>query len=363
MSSYNDVLAALGDFRAELFTDRFSESTASAQAGLTTGLRGMLGELITPLQNIHATGVGIRVREGKVLPLDFVLKVYVFQKLTGLGSLIPGILSKPFHGVDIDIEEMPVLTPMAKRAPRRAQRASASTTISQHQAKRRPVVGGLQIQPRGAAFVGTLGGFVRSVSGGSDRIFALSNNHVLCDTNKLPLGTEIVQPNSAAASNVFARLTMFARINLPTVSDPFPEINRMDAAIARVTDNSLVKTGAMFGISKFTPKLLAPQPSMKVTKSGRTTGVTKGTITATSMNGIQVNYAPKGARPIIGTFDGCVQVRSPNGRLFSDQGDSGSWILDEATGQPVALLFAGGGGTTSANNMTEVCTKFGILPI
>src|SRR5262249_51976720 len=160
-----------------------------------------------------------------------------------------------------------------------------------------PIVGGLQISPLGASFVGTLGGLVRRGA----QLFALSNNHVLADVNRLPLGTKIVQPDGVDPNDAFAQLSAYEPIQLPAPGGDAPR-NRMDAAIAAITDASKVKPGAIFGISNYRPALLAARPAMTVTKSGRTTGVTTGRITAIRVNGITVNYGTLQS-PVIGTFD------------------------------------------------------------
>jgi len=356
MSALNEVLSAIDDFRSDLFSIQNSAEAALTPTAARAGLRGMLGNLVSPLENIHATGVGIRRKVGELLPSEFVIKVYVFHKVAGLGKLIPKILAKPFHGVDIDIEELPVMQIQAKK-----KATASATTPAQHQARRRPIPGGAEIQPRGASFVGTLGGFVRSISVPST-VFALSNNHVLANTNRLPIGTEIAQPFSASLTDVFARLTSFETIQLASPANPFPGRNRIDAAIARVSNLTLVRTGSMFGISNYTPSLKAPLPGMTVTKSGRTTGVTAGRISAIRVNGVRVNYGTQSA-PLIGTFDGCIQVVGNGGNPFSAGGDSGSFILERATGRPVALLFAGNGISTTACDLTAACTRFSVIPV
>lgn len=357
MSTLNDVLSAIDNFRSDLFSIQSSATAALTPAAARIGLRGMLGNVVSPLENIHATGVGIRWKAGKLLPSEFVIKVYVFHKVAGLGKLIPSILSKPFHGVDIDIEELPVMQIQAKR-----RSAASAATMSQQQARSRPIPGGVEIQPRGASFVGTLGGFVQPISGPASTVFVLSNNHVLANTNQLPAGTEIAQPFSSSATDVFARLTSFETIQLASPANPFPARNRIDAAIARVTDPAFVQTGSMFGISNYTPSLKAPFPGMTVTKSGRTTGVTNGTVSAIRVNGVRVNYGTSSA-PLIGTFDGSIQIVGNGGNPFSAGGDSGSFILEKGTGRPVALLFAGIGVTTTACDLTAVCTRFSVIPV
>ena len=94
---------------------------------------------------------------------------------------------------------------------------------------------------------------------------------------------------------------------------------------------------------------MAPVLGMQVGKTGRTTQLTSGRITAVGVT-INVNYG--GGR--VGHFVDQVAVRAASGD-FSQGGDSGSliWTWD-ARRAPVALLFAGGGGTTFANRITSV---------
>ncbi len=141
-----------------------------------------------------------------------------------------------------------------------------------------------------------------------------------------------------------------------------PVVNILDAAIAVVADESLIKRTSILGIPLFNPKPEVAVPGMRVIKSGRTTGVTTGIITATRVNGTQVNYGTPGA-PRIATFNDTIQIVSDNNKPFSKPGDSGSVILDQQTGRPVALLFAGDGTTTTACDIAAVCKQFKAFPI
>ncbi len=122
MSSLNEVLSAIGDFRAQMFTEQSSAQSALTASAASIGLRGMVGQLVSPLANIHATGIGVRIRKGKLLPREFVLKVYVFTKKEGIESQLPPILARPFQGVEIDVEEMPVQQIRAGRATTKNER-------------------------------------------------------------------------------------------------------------------------------------------------------------------------------------------------------------------------------------------------
>ncbi len=146
MASFSDAFAALDDYRVALMgaqQDEGAGATAAAMAGAFAA-RGALTAFTTPLSNVHATGVGIRVKGGKILEKEFVLKVYVFDK-QDLGSRTPKLTQGAFQGVEIDVEHLPIQQALAKR--RATTSAQAGATPAQHQARRRPVIGGIQISP------------------------------------------------------------------------------------------------------------------------------------------------------------------------------------------------------------------------
>lgn len=371
MSTYSEALEALDDYRIALFAEQQDEDVAAASAAFSA--QGASSAFATALTNVHATGVGVRVRRGRILPEQFTIKVFVYEKMN-LGLMTPRITGQPFHGVEVDVQHLPIQQALGKKksakktarktakkkSTKRKRKSSStgttpsSTTPAQHQARHRPIIGGLQINPLGSPFVGTLGCLVRR----GTQLFALSNNHVMANTNQLPSGTPVGQPTASAAGDRFATLTDFEPILFPGPGS-FPR-NRIDAAIGAVTDDSLVQTGSMFGIPGYSPVARTPLPGMRVTKSGRTTAVTSGQIIATRVNGVRVNFGTS-LNPLIATFDNCVEVQADSG-AFSDRGDSGSAILDETTGGPVSLLFAGDGVTTTGCDFGEVMARFNVVP-
>lgn len=375
MASYGEVLSVLKDFRNDLEEQTQDEVEAQFAGGMVAmsafAARGGVSAFSTPLSNVHATGVGIRVRKDKIVPDEFVLKVYVYDK-TDLGAQTPAIM-KTFGNVEIDVETLPIQQALAKSGAAKAKTSTGSTSATAvapaaagpaNRRRRRPIEGGLSIAPANEFFVGTLGCFLRRVTAGSEQIFALSNNHVLADTNRLPIGTNIVQPGPEVGptqpGDVFAALSAFIPIEFPT-SRLHPVRNRFDAAIAIVADMRLIKRRAMFGINNYDPRLATPLPGMRVIKSGRTTGVTTGVVTAVGVNSVQVNYGSSTA-PRIATFNDTIQIVGDNGP-FSAPGDSGSVILNRDSGRPVALLFAGDGRTTTACDLGGVCRRFQALPV
>lgn len=372
MASYNDVLGALREYRNELDQQTHDEieTTFTTGGGFTTAFtaRGGVSAFSTPLSNVHATGVGIRVKNGKVLENEFVLKVYVFDKID-LGAGTPA-LTKHFQGIEVDVEPLSIQLALAvtaakkaapkKRAPRK------KSTVADHRKKQRPIEGGVTIAPLNESYVGTLGCFLQRVTNGSRQVFALSNNHVLADTNRLPIGTPIVQPGPEVAPttqvDVFSALSAFVPIQFPQTRLT-PVVNVFDAAIAIVANERLIRRGKMLGITRYVPKIAAAVPGMRVIKAGRTTGVTTGIVTATRVNGVQVNYGTR-TSPKIATFNDTIEIISDDpAKPFSMPGDSGSVILDRATGRPVALLFAGDGRTTTACDFGGVCKQFQAFPV
>lgn len=375
MARFEDVLAALSHYRIELQAGVLRDierqtapagdlPIAEAQPMRALSRGGASPALATPLTNVHATGVGVRVRSGQVVPDEFVLKVYVFEKLD-LGDAAPALTTK-FSDIDIDVEPLPVQLAGARTAQRR--RAAPATRAPAAIANRdrvRPIPGGLSISPLNAQFIGTLGCFVRGVASGAEQIFALSNNHVLADVNSLPIGTIIVQPGPEIGNTVpadaFAALSNFIPVQFPASRAP-QVVNHFDAAIARVTDTTLIRMASMFGIANYSPNLAAPVPGTPVTKSGRTTGATTGVVTAIHVNGVQINYGTQ-TNPRIAVFDDVIEIAGDGGRPFSLPGDSGSVILEVNSGRPVALLFAGDGRNTDACDLAGVCRQFQVLPV
>lgn len=73
-----------------------------------------------------------------------------------------------------------------------------------------------------------------------------------------------------------------------------------------------------------------------VQKVGRTTGETRGRVTAFELDNVVVEYDIGNIR-----FDDQIEIEGAGNDAFSDGGDSGSLIVDQNCGA-VALLFAGG---------------------
>jgi len=197
---------------------------------------------------------------------------------------------------------------------------------------------------------GTLGGLVQDAQGA---LYLVSNNHVLGRTNRASAGEDTVQPAlidsgcRAASSDVVADFSELIAIDFGGGE------NRVDAAIARVRADLVVADGSLLDIGTPATEVVEPFVGMRVQKSGRTTGYTTGEIVATDVS-VLVSYPKKcggGGGPAALMVD---QVRISDAS-FSDAGDSGSLVLEDASNpRAVGLLFAGSSTSTIANRIRNV---------
>lgn len=203
---------------------------------------------------------------------------------------------------------------------------------------------------------GTLGSLIQDAGG---RQYLLSNNHVLARSDHAAVGDAVVQPGlidnnctpngdgpgtlpvgaltawlplRAASTNADAAI---AQVASHTV-DPAGSILELGT---RQPDGSL--TGAPPGISSTGGKGEPASLQLRVAKSGRTTGLTCGGVSALSVD-VSVDYYRDCAETkpyLTKTFSNQIAV---SGDRFSDAGDSGALIVDAANAEPVGLFFAGG---------------------
>jgi hypothetical protein len=213
---------------------------------------------------------------------------------------------------------------------------------------------------------GTLGSLVKR--GATPTFFILSNNHVLARSNQAKLAEPITQPglvdSNCAPAQTVAKLSQF--VQLPQGgTEKAPKTGTVDAAIAEIITGAVDTSGSILGLGTGTPPgAAAPADTIespaslvpnttRVAKSGRSSGVTCGTIQSIATSVI-VSYSTSCGGGT--TF----WVRYPNDQIvvnggsFSAEGDSGSLIVDASTAQPVALLYGGDTTSTVGNPIGDV---------
>jgi hypothetical protein len=229
---------------------------------------------------------------------------------------------------------------------------------SPHRFRARRAPGGISVAHH-AVTAGTLGCLATGRAAPRDeQLMILSNNHVLANANDAQVGDCICQPGpydgGKCPADKVAVLEKFVPIEFGGA------VNYVDCATAwawpdRVTRELGYMSGGQLVPFRVGEQVVAPQLGLAVGKSGRTTQVTSGRITGIGAS-LWVNYS--GGRSAFFQDQISIQGFSAN---FSAGGDSGSLIWTwSANRNPVALLYAGGGGVTFANPLDRVLTELDI---
>lgn len=287
-----------------------------------------------PDQNVVGVGIGRKVTNGKVTN-TVAIRIYVERK-------VPKNAVPKSDGIPTKIDGVP--TDVIETGRFFAQATPIART------RQRPAKGGCSIgfQANGFVMAGTFGCLVTD---GESR-FILSNNHVIANENALPLNSPIFQPglldNGVVPKDRIAKLSKFVAIL------PLPADNHVDAAIAALDKPSLGSPLILPKVGKLKSTATVPAAEqMKVHKHGRTTGYRQGTVMDVTAD-VNVQYDFGVAR-----FVDQIVIVGDSGS-FSDSGDSGSLIVDRATGQATGLLFAGTSSHTIANPIDEVLSALGV---
>jgi hypothetical protein len=278
-------------------------------------------ERLLELENVVGVGTGLRVKAGKITN-QVCVQVLVQRKLPirqlNPKSIVPGDLSA--DGGDVPTDVLEVGLPEAQ----------------QDTGRYRPVPGGCSIGPEARNSAGTLGGF--ACDNTDDTIVLLTNNHVISNLDTQPALRRVVQAGrldgGVLPGDVIGSLKRDVRVN--TVANvtgaPPPPLSVVDAAIATVdldrTDQiRQLNVPAIYEIQ-------APALNMNVQKRGRTTRLTtNGRITTINVTQTLTYRNRTRLGRIQNSF-----IITTNGNLFSDSGDSGSLILNQARG-PVRRRF------------------------
>ncbi len=209
--------------------------------------------------------------------------------------------------------------------------------------------GNVNNETRAFCCSGTLGSLLSA--GGLNYI--LSNNHVLARVDQAVSGEDVSQPGSIDTNCNPQRI-------VADFSGAAPLGSNVDAAVAQLRSGTMNTTGSILDLGIPSKNIAAPTVGMAVTKAGRTSGVTTGTIGSvnTSVN-VQYQKNCNAGKKFVVSYTNQVVINSSS---FSAGGDSGSLILTNSNAScrhPVALLYAGSSSTTIGNPIGEVLTKVG----
>lgn len=203
---------------------------------------------------------------------------------------------------------------------------------------------------------GTLGSLIQDASG---RQYLLSNNHVLARSDQASVGDAIVQPglidnNCTPSGDGAGTVPVGSLTGWLALSS---RQTNADAAIAQVDSHAVDPSGSILELGTRQPDgtLAAAPPGvsssggkgetatldLRVAKSGRTTGLTCGGVSAIGLD-ISVDYYRDCAETKPYLTKVFTNQLGLSGNRFSDAGDSGALIVDAQNAEPVGLYFAGG---------------------
>ena len=318
-------------------------------------------------QHVTATGIGYKTVGGRITPdLAIICSVEIKKPMAKLSreDIVPPVV----QGVPTDVKPVGILRAL-QDATGRFRPAPGGSSI-----------GHFQIT------AGTFGCLVKK----ENELYILSNNHVLANSNEAAIGDAILQPgpydggnnpadhlamlsefipiyfegdeigingnNSGSPSCGKARWLVSVLNTLATWSGSRTRLrsyrrsqteNKADCAIAKPlrpedVSNEILGFGAITGILDW-------ELGIAVKKSGRTTGLTNGTIEQIDVSA-QVSY---------GTNKVALFTDQLMAGAMSQGGDSGSAVLNEDN-KLVGLLFAGSETTTIINRIGNVFDALGV---
>ncbi|HHH48925.1 MAG TPA: hypothetical protein ENK51_08575 [Gammaproteobacteria bacterium] len=284
-------------------------------------------EGILELPNVVGLGIGYKEKKGKTTD-ETCISVYVRKKVAAKSLESRQQVPKALDEIKTDVIEVGDIE------------AQAFTT------RLRPAKPGYSMG-HFRITAGTFGCLVRDACAPC-RIYILSNNHVLANSNAAVIGDRILQQGrvdgGSVARDTIARLARFVRIRF---NDPAAH-NLVDAAIAQPIDLRDVTASIVgLGIPKGTVEATL---GMVVTKSGRTTETTTGRVIGVDAT-IAVGYGASGTAYFRN------QILTTG---MSRGGDSGSLLLERGTGAATGLLFAGSSRVTVHNNISNVLMALGV---
>ncbi|MBK3625289.1 hypothetical protein JHN59_10605 [Streptomyces sp. MBT49] len=292
------------------------------------GLDLASGEKCVGFQNIVGVGLRDKRRDGQRTG-ETSVAIYVVRKepldLVDQAAVVPAKIA----GVPTDVVQSGEFVAFAQRG------------------RYRPAPSGVSLG-HSSGTTGTLGFFARR----DGDLFVVGCNHVLACENQSTVSDVIVQPapedGGSAAGDAVAELSSWVKLRFGRSR------NRVDAAMAVVTEPVRTVSPAIFDVGPIGRGLCQPQDDLKVLKYGRTTGLSRGVVTDYPVTA-RVRHGLRRA-----FMADQMIVESVDGRPFSDHGDSGSLVVEEGTFNPVGVVCGGTEDYTVVSQISHVLDELGV---
>lgn len=188
---------------------------------------------------------------------------------------------------------------------------------------------------------GTLGFFARRV--GDKAIGFVSCNHVIAAADSAADGEGVLSPAPSDGGSRPRDIVGFIDGRYPRLQAK----SALDCAFARLADDVHFEVAGANGV--LSSRLALPHECHEVEKIGRTSGRTRGVITATDLENVGVDFPFGQVR-----FNGVIEITPEGPYPFCRPGDSGA-LLFASDGRPVGLVIAATrGGVAYAHPLGSV---------
>lgn len=295
-----------------------------------------MGRVQTAYRSLNVVGIGAsyKTTAGDVtdtLSITFYVKKKLPRSRIKSENLLPEILSSAGgRSVFTDVKETGVFRP------------SSPPPLVQES----PIESGYSVGSIDGA-TGTVGAIVSKP--GRTRSYLLSNSHVLANTGLAAPGSNILYPGVDDGGNAGADWVAILDQSVP-LTPGGAYVNQVDAALAEILDS---REGDLrfdiYGASS-PIRFASPEVGMSVIKRGRTSGETRGQVT-------DVDFHFSLIYPGVGPCGFAAQSLCTR---FTEDGDSGSLVVDQNTGNLVGLHFAHANGGSVFNPIRTVVDALGI---
>lgn len=225
------------------------------------------------------------------------------------------------------------------------------SSVPWHRRRQRPLLMGCSVGHYRVT-AGTIGAFVRLR--GKKTLGILSNNHVLANENHAQPGDPILQQSrddgGVRSKNTIAVLERFVRLKR---SRP----NYVDCAVASLLEDVDVDLSTIRGLGKL--KGVSEDfldEGLRVAKVGRTTGLTRGRVTAFELDNVVVEFDSGTCR-----FDNQIEIEGDGNRPFCDGGDSGALVVGRDLRAVGLLCAASDQGGKNGKGLTYANPIHGVL--